>query len=102
METDGHTSAEARDLYNKLDQAIQDYFKQVDMDLGDYSSGDYIAAWGVVVNQGNLERFNGYAGGYGVQTMPRQASPHAIKGLFNEGIEWVESAVYTGDEEDED
>jgi hypothetical protein len=102
LESDGHTSSEARALYEKLDEVIQAYFKQIDLDLGWHQEGDYIASWAVVVNEGNLLKHNGYAGGYQAEMMPRGSAPHAIKGLLQEGVNYFDNPFQGPSDEDED
>lgn len=76
-------------LYDKMDQAIQEYFRQVFKENGVFEEGDYISSWALVVNFANLNRFDGAGSGYSVETMPSKNPPHATKGLLREGIDWV-------------
>jgi hypothetical protein len=89
--------------YEKLDKFIQEYVKKTFTDQGINEEGDYIASWALVVNYGNLDQSEGFAGGYLVESMPPKNPPHAIKGLLREGIDWVldaqDGALY-GDDDD--
>jgi len=79
-------------LYDKLDKLIQEYVKKNFEEQGLEEQGDYIASWALVVNYGNLDRSDGFAGGYLVETMPQNNPPHATKGLFREGVDWIYDA----------
>lgn len=89
-------------LYDKLDKLIQEYVKKNFSDQGLEEQGDYIASWALVVNYGNLDRADGFAGGYLVETMPAKNPPHATKGLLREGIDWIleaqDGALYDDEE----
>lgn len=91
-------------LYDKLDKLIQEYVKTTFKEQGEAERGDYIASWALVVNYGDLELAEGFAGGYLVETMPQRNPPHATKGLLREGIDWVleaqEGAFYDGQNDD--
>lgn len=76
-------------LYDKLDKLIQEYVKKNFSEQGLEEQGDYIASWALVVNYGNLDRADGFAGGYLVESMPQKNPPHATKGLLREGIDWI-------------
>ena len=89
-------------LHDKLDQLIQEYFKQHFKDNNALEEGDYIASWAVVVNYGNINQNQGMAVGYGVETMPLRNPPHATKGLLREGIDWIleaQDGAFSDDEE---
>lgn len=91
-------------LYDRLDKLIQEYVKKNFEDQGLSEQGDYIASWVLVVNYGNLELGNGFAGGYFVEAMPQKNPPHATKGLLREGIDQIleaqDGAYYDGDDDD--
>lgn len=99
---ESRSDAESSDtLYDKLDKLIQEYVKKNFEEQGEQARGDYIASWALVVNYGDLEVADGFAGGYLVETMPQKNPPHATKGLFREGIDWVleaQEGVYFDDE----
>ncbi len=102
--TESRPDAESTDtLYDKLDKLIQEYVKKTFQEQGEAERGDYIASWALVVNYGDLELAEGFAGGYLVETMPQRNPPHATKGLLREGIDWVleaqEGAFYDGESE---
>lgn len=87
-------------LYDKMDKAIQAYFKKNFEELEESKRGDYIAAWVLVVNYGNLEENDGFAGDYLVEAMPQKTPPHATKGLLRQGIDEIMDIQY-GDYDDE-
>lgn len=89
-------------LYDKLDKLIQEYVKKTFAEQGLEESGDYIASWALVVNYGNLDRADGFAGAYLVETMPQKNPPHATKGLLREGIDWIYEAQDGAFADDED
>ena len=89
-------------LYDNLDKLIQEYVKKHFAEQGLEEQGDYIASWALVVNYGNLDRADGFAGGYLVESMPQKNPPHATKGLLREGIDWIleaQDGAFYDDEE---
>lgn len=89
-------SEKTRELYEKMDSAIREYFESAWKDLGTAEAGDYIESWALVVNFGNIN-LNRPALNYSYETFPYRMSPHAIKGLFNEGNIVVEQNQYPDD-----
>lgn len=73
--------------FEELDHLIQDYFQTWWVRNGVQEPGDYIASWAIVANFANIE--NGAATGYVVEASPQTMPPHAMKGLFLEGVDWV-------------
>lgn len=78
-------------LYDELNAKLNEYVNSIFEDSNILKHGDYIDSWAVVVNYGNMNR-NMMAGGYLVETFPHKTPPHAVKGLFREGVDWVEQA----------
>lgn len=74
-------------MHEELSTKIDEYFRAWWRENGVEEPGDYINAWALVANIGNLEQRS--PAGYIVETGPDNMPPHAIKGLFNEGIDWV-------------
>lgn len=81
-------------LYDKMDKAIQAYFKKVFEETEENKRGDYIAGWVIVVNYGDLEVNGGFAGDYLFEAMPQKTPPHALKGLLSQGIDEVMGIQY--------
>lgn len=89
MQSESDSNETVDVLYDKLDNCIQEYIKALFKEEGSDEEDDYIASWALVVNFGNIDQADGFAGGYTVETMPAKMAPHSTKGLFLEGIDWV-------------
>jgi hypothetical protein len=76
------------DLLNELDNVIQSYFHAHWAEQGVDNPGDAVESWALVANFGNLNEIGMH--GYTVEAYPPNMPPHSMKGLFREGIAWVE------------
>lgn len=92
-------SEKTNQLYDELNAKINEYIHSVFEDSDVSEHGDYIDSWAIVLNYGNMNQ-NLMAGGYIVETFPHKTPPHSVKGLFREGIKWVEDAQYDIEELD--
>lgn len=87
----------SEELYNELDDLIRRYITQVWEENDATEEGDAIGAWALILNYGNYNNrsMTGYTGTFHPQNM----APHAVKGLFGEGVEWVlEQQAYSSQE----
>lgn len=92
---------ESEAKYNALQDAISAYFKQLwsDNDIPE-TENNYIGDWALVAHFGSFDDpATKVSTGYIVETASNLA-PHAIKGLFNEGIDWVIERTEHDEEED--
>lgn len=78
---------ELEEKHRVLSDAIEDYFRAWWKHNDVEEPGDYIASWALVANFGNLR--DPAPSGYVVETGPTSLPPHAIKGLFSEGVDWT-------------
>lgn len=80
-------SEEAETTLALLETAIHNHFRQLWADGEVLSESDMITDWTVVVYSQDLDKV-GTSSEYSVETS-RGLPPHSIKGLLNEGIDWV-------------
>jgi len=91
------TSAE---LFEQLDNLVSRYFKELWAESGQGESGDYISSWGLVAHFANMnDPIDRPSAGYICETSPTSMPPHSMKGLFSEGIDWVDEAQHMDEDE---
>lgn len=80
----------------ELNHHIQEYFRSIFE--GDNIDDQYVSSWGLVVNFGSYE--TGLSDEYVVEAFPAKMPSHAMKGLLNEGVIFIEALQYYEDEDD--
>lgn len=87
-------------LHQELQAKVEEYFRAwwAEMPEGD-DPEDYISSWIIVVNYGNLRHKS--PSGYTVEAFPSEMPPHAMKGLLNEGVDWVVDRQENADDEED-
>lgn len=89
-------SDKSKQLYDELQNKIEEYFQSIWQDVEASVEGEYLENWVIVVNYGNVNN-GGPATGYAYETFPYRTAPHAAKGLLREGIIAVEDSQIDDD-----
>lgn len=84
-----------------LESAINLHFKTLWVESGQGTTSDYIPDWLVVIHFQDLtvEDDGPVSAGYSMETRRRMA-PHAIRGLLEEGLDWLAEQRMREDDED--
>lgn len=84
-----------------LQAALESYFLANNPELPE---GVYLSSWSIVANFGNVKSPHMVANEYVVEAYPPAQSPHSIKGLLYEGVDFIQDlqrGYYDDDEEDD-